>query len=117
MIEKQVLVISEFGRRRQAAFKEALARGVPAACRPGGFPGEELAVELAVTRAEAGRRIDDALDLTSRLPLTLAGMAAGQIDAERAGWIAVYTRSLDPADVAHADAVLAQAAPDPDAGP
>jgi Domain of unknown function (DUF222) len=109
---KQMLVTAEFGRRRQAAFAGALARGVPAGCRPGGFPGEELAAELAVTRAEAGRRIDDALDLTSRLPATMAGMAAGLIDAERAGWIAMYTRSLTPADAAHADAVLAEAAPD-----
>jgi predicted CxxxxCH...CXXCH cytochrome family protein len=109
---KQVLVIAEFGRRRQAAFADALARGVPAGCSPGGFPGEELAAELAVTRAEAGHRIDDALDLTSRLPLTLAGMAAGQIDAGRAGWIALYTRSLAPADTAHADEILAEAAPD-----
>jgi len=109
---KQVLVTAEFGRRRQAAFQDALARGVPAGCRPGGFPGEELASELVVTRAEAGHLIDDALDLTSRLPRTLAGMAAGQIDAERAGWIAMYTRSLTPADAAHADEVLAEAAPD-----
>jgi hypothetical protein len=109
---KQVLVTAEFGRRRQAAFLDALDGGVPAGCRPGGFPGEELAAELAVTRAEAGHLIDDALDLTSRLPLTLAGMAAGQIDTERAGWIAMYTHSLTPADAAHADAVLAGSAPD-----
>ncbi len=109
---KQVLVTAEFGRRRQAAFRDALARGVPAGCRPGGFPGEELAAELAVTSAEAGHLIDGALDLTSRLPLTLAGMATGQIDAERAGWIAMYTHSLTPADAAHADAVLAGSAPD-----
>jgi hypothetical protein len=109
---KQVLVTAEFGRRRQAAFRNALARGVPAGCRPGGFPGEELAAELLVTRAEAGHLIDDAIDLTSRLPRTLAGMAAGQIDAERAGWIAMYTHSLAPADAARADEVLAEAAPD-----
>ena len=109
---KQALVIAEFGQRRQAAFHDALARGIPAGCRPGGFPGEELASELAVTRAEAGHLIDDALDLTSRLPLTLAGMAAGQIDAERASWIAMYTRSLAPDDAARADEVLAGAAPD-----
>ena len=109
---KQVLVTAEFGRRRQAAFEGAAARGVPAGCRPGGFPGEELAVELATTRIEAGHRIDDALDLTTRLPRTLAGMAAGLVDADRAGWIALYTRSLTPADAAHADEVLAAAAPD-----
>ena len=109
---KQVLVTAEFGRRRQAAFRNALARGIPAGCSPGGFPGEELAAELLVTRAVAGHLIDDALDLTSRLPRTLAGMAAGQIDADRAGWIAMYTRSLARPDAARADEVLAEAAPD-----
>ena len=104
---KQVLVTAEYGRRRRAAFEDAAQRGVPVGCRPGGFPGEELAIELVTTRAEAGHRIDDAADLTTRLPLTLAGMAAGEIDEERAGWIAVYTRSLSPADAARADAVLA----------
>jgi hypothetical protein len=109
---KQVLVTGEFGRRRQAAFEDAARRGVPVGCRPGGFPGEELASELVTTRAEAGHRIDDAIDLTSRLPLTLGGMAAGQIDEARAGWIAMYTRSLAPADAAQADEILAEAAPD-----
>jgi hypothetical protein len=109
---KQALVTAEFGRRRQAAFEDAARRGIPVGCRPGGFPGEELAIELVATRAEAGHRIDDALDLTTRLPLTLAGMAAGQIDEERAGWIALYTRSLNPADTARADQILADAAPD-----
>ena len=109
---KQVLAAAEFGRRRRAEFEDAAARGLPAGCRPGGFPGEELAVELVVTRAEAGHRIDDAIDLTTRLPLTLAGMGAGRIDAERAGWIALYTRSLTPADAAAADEILAPAAPE-----
>ena len=109
---KQALAAAEFGRRRQAAFEGALRRGVPAGCAAGGFPGEELSIELVVTLAEAGHLIDDAIDLTTRLPLTLAGMAAGLIDAGRAGWIAMYTRSLAPADAARADAVLAADAPD-----
>lgn len=109
---KQVLVTAEFGRRRRAAFEDAARSGVPVGCRAGGFPGEELAIELVATRAEAGHRIDDAIDLTTRLPLTLAGMAAGRIDEERAGWIAMYTRSLSPAGAAYADATLADAAPD-----
>ena len=109
---KQVLLTAEFGRRRQAAFQDAAARGIPAGCRPGGFPGEELASELVITRVEAGHRIDDAIDLTSRLPLTLAGMAAGLIDDTRAGWIAMYTRTLTAADAARADEILADAAPD-----
>jgi hypothetical protein len=109
---KQALAAAEFGRRRQAAFEDALRRGVPAGCAPGGFPGEELSVELTVSRAEAAHLIDDAIDLTSRLPRTLAGMAAGLVDAGRAGWIAMYTRSLDPADTARADQILAAAAPE-----
>jgi hypothetical protein len=109
---KQVLVIAEFGRRRQAAFEDAASRGIPVGCRPGGFPGEELAFELVTARAEAGHRIDDAIDLTTRLPMTLAGMATGQIDEARAGWIALYTRSLNSADAAQADEILARAAPD-----
>lgn len=50
---KQALAAAEFGRRRQAAFEDALRRGVPAGCAPGGFPGEELSVELTISRAEA----------------------------------------------------------------
>ena len=113
---KQVLAIAEFGRRRQAAFEGAAARGVPVGCRPGGFPGEELAAELLTSRAEAGHRIDDAIDLTSRLPATLAGMRGGAIDEIRAGWIALYTRSLNAADTAAADEILAAAAPGSDRG-
>jgi hypothetical protein len=109
---KQVLVIAEFGSRRQAAFVGAARRGLPVGCRPGGFPGEELATEMVTTPIDAGHRIDDAIDLTSRLPRTLAGMAAGLIDEDRAGWIAYYTRSLTEQDAAYADEVLAAAAPD-----
>jgi hypothetical protein len=109
---KQVLAAAEFGRRRRAAFEGALARGVPAGCAPGGFPGEELAAELVISRAEAGHLIDDAIDLTARLPRTLAGMAAGLVDDTRTGWIALYTRSLTPADAARADEVLAGDAPE-----
>jgi Domain of unknown function (DUF222) len=109
---KQVLVTAEFARRRQSAFTEAARRGVPVGCRPGGFPGEELTIELVTTPVDAGHRIDDAIDLTTRLPRTLAGMAAGLIDEVRAGCIAMYTRSLSPADAARADEILAQAAPD-----
>ncbi len=109
---KQVLAAAEFGRRRRAAFQDALARGVPAGCAAGGFPGEELAIELVTSRAEAGHLIDDSIDLTARLPRTLAAMGAGLVDAGKAGWIALYTRSLTPADAARADEVLAEAAPD-----
>jgi hypothetical protein len=39
-------------------------------------------------------------------------MASGLIDADRAGWIALYTRSLEPADTALADELLAAEAPE-----
>jgi hypothetical protein len=109
---KQVLVIAEFGRRRQATFEDAARRGLPVGCRPGGFPGDELAMELVTSQVDAGHRIDDAIDLTTRLPMTLAGMATGMIDEARAGWIAMYTRTLTPADAAQADEILAAAAPE-----
>src|ERR1700733_7760542 len=105
---KQVLAAAEFGRRRRGAVGGGPGRGGPAGGAAGGFPGEEL----VISRAEAGHLIDDAIDLTSRLPVTLAAMAAGLVDAGRAGWIALYTRSLSPADAAAADEVLAEAAPE-----
>jgi hypothetical protein len=108
---KQALVIAEFARRREAEFREAEAKGAPVHCRPGQFPGEELAIELLTGPAQASHAIDDATDLATRLPKTLAGMAAGLIDEARAGVIALYTRSLAPADTALADEVLAALAP------
>jgi hypothetical protein len=109
---EQVLHVAEFGRRRDRAFADAARRGVPTGVRPGGFPGEELAVELVVTRAKAGHLLADAADLTSRLPRTLAALAAGLVDEARAGVIAFYTRCLSPADAALADEILSAAAPD-----
>jgi hypothetical protein len=104
---KKALVIGEFARHRQAEFDAATARGVPVHCRPGQFPGEELAVELLLTSAAASHAIDDATDLVTRLPRTLAGMAAGLIDEDRAGVIAF----LSTDDVALADEILAALAP------
>jgi hypothetical protein len=52
---KQVLAAAEFGRRRQAAFNDALARGVPAGCAAGGFPGEELRRFLVTRKGSRGR--------------------------------------------------------------
>ena len=74
---QQTVVIAEFARRRQAQFEAAKARDVPVGCRDGEFPGEELAEELVTSRGDAGARIDAAVDLTTRLPCTLAAMAAG----------------------------------------
>ena len=108
---KKSLVIAEFARRRTAEFEAAAARGVPVHCRPGQFPGEELAMELLAGPVQASHAIDDATDLATRLPATLAGMAAGLIDEARAGVIALHTRSLSPDDTALADEILAGLAP------
>ena len=108
---KKALVIAEFARRRTAEFEAAQARGVPVHCRPGQFPGEELAIELVTGPVQTSHAIDDAADLAARLPATLAGMAAGLIDEARAGVIALHTRSLSPADTALADGILAALAP------
>ena len=81
-------------------------------CRAGEFPGVELASELLISRLEAGRWIDSATSLTTRLPRTLQGMSAGLIDAERGAIIAAYTSCLSPEDAAEADEILAPAAPE-----
>jgi hypothetical protein len=107
----QTRVIAEFARRRLEEFETAKARGVRVRCRPGEFPGVELASELLISGLAAGRWIDSATDLTTRLPRTLQGMSEGLIDAERGAIIAAYTGSLSPEDAAQADEILAAAAP------
>ena len=109
---KKALVIAEFARRRAAEYDAAIARGVPVHCRPGQFPGEELAIEMLLGPVQASHAIDDAADLVTRLPKTLAGMAAGLIDEARAGVIALHTRSLSPDDTALADGILSALAPE-----
>ena len=108
---QQTVVIGEFARRRQAQFAAAKAAGVAAGCRSGEFPGEELAMELVTTRGDAAARIDAAVELATRLPHTLAAMAAGAVDLARASTIAFHARALTDADAARADEALAAAAP------
>jgi Domain of unknown function (DUF222) len=108
---KMALVTAEFARRRETELNLAAARGVPVHCRPGEYPGAELAMELVLSPVQAAHAIDDATDLTTRLPATLAGLAAGLIDEGRAGVIALHTRSLTAADATTADGILAALAP------
>jgi hypothetical protein len=105
-------MIAEFARRREEEFETAKARGVRVRCLAGEFPGVELASELLISGLEAGRLIDSATDLTTRLPRTLQGMSAGLIDAERGAIIAAHTGSLSAEDAARADEILAAAAPE-----
>jgi hypothetical protein len=108
---QQTVVIAEFARRRRAQFEAAKAAGKPAGCRDGEFPAEELAMELLDSGAYTSARIDTAVELTTRLPRTLAGMADGTIDLSRAMTIAARTQAMTGADAAYADEVLAAAAP------
>jgi hypothetical protein len=108
---QQTTLVAEYARRRAAQLKDAKARGVPAGRRPGEFPDDELAAELLITRNQADGRIEADLELTARLPRTLAGMAAGVISAGRADTIAAATGFLSDEDAASADEILAAAAP------
>ena len=106
---KQQLLIAEFARRRAAAKDaETAAAGGRVRCRAGEFPGEELAIELLIGPLTAASRIQDAQDLTGRLPATLAAMAAGLLNTHRASVIAASTHVLSDGDAAAADAVLAK---------
>jgi hypothetical protein len=108
---QQTMLTAELARRRQAQFEDATARKVPRGCRPGEFPADELAAELLITGRQAEHRIDNDLNLTGRLPMTLAGMAAGLISGDRADIIASYTAGLTGEQAAYADEILAAAAP------
>jgi len=105
------LTVAEYGGRRLAAFEDAKARGVRPGRRPGEFAADELASELLITTNYADTRLEHDIALTSRLPRTLAGMAAGTISGDRADAIAGWTASLTDADAAYADEILAAAAP------
>jgi hypothetical protein len=107
----ELATIAEFARRRTAQYEASKARKDPRGCRDGEFAAEELAMELLITDAAAGDRMDFAADLATRLPETFAGLAAGRIDGDRASTIWYYTRCLSDADAAYADQVLAAAAP------
>ena len=107
----QTVTVAEFGRRRTAAFEDAKARGVRPGRRPGEFAADELSSELVCTANYADARLERDTALASRLPRTLAGMAAGRISGDRADTIAAWTASLTDADAARADEILAAAAP------
>jgi hypothetical protein len=108
----ELAAIAEFTRRRSAQYEVSKARKDPRGCRDGEFAAEELAMDLLITEAAAGDRMDLAADLATRLPETFAGIAAGRIDGGRAETIWYYTRFLSDADAAYADQVLAAAAPE-----
>jgi Domain of unknown function (DUF222) len=107
----ELAATAEFARRRAGQFEAAKARKVPRGCREGEFADSELAMELVVTGAAASDQMELAADLTTRLPATFAGLAAGVIDRDRAAVIWHYTRFLADEHAAQADEILAAAAP------
>ena len=106
----QTLAVAELGRRRAAQYGEDKASGVPRNRRRAQFPDLELAAQLLLGRRHAAHLLDEAAELTGRLPLTLAGMAGGLIDPARASAIASATLCLSDVDAAHVDQALAPTA-------
>ena len=106
----ETLAVAELARRRAAQYEEDKANGVPRNQRRAQFPDLELAGQLLIGRRHAQDLLDEATQLTTRLPRTLAGMADGLIDPVRASAIASATLCLSDADAAQVDQALAATA-------
>ena len=107
----ELTAIAEFTRRQDARHEAAIAAKVPPGRRDGEFADSELGYELVTSGNAARDTMDMAQALQTRLPATRAALAAGLIDGSRARIIWRHTRVLTDADAAHADQVLAGAAP------
>ncbi|MGH3281556.1 MAG: DUF222 domain-containing protein [Trebonia sp.] len=106
----ETLATADLARRRAAQYEEDKARGVPPNRRRAQFPDLELAAQLLIGRRHAQHLLDKAVELSARLPRTLAGMADGLIDPARAGAIASATLCLSDSDAAYIDQALAPTA-------
>jgi Domain of unknown function (DUF222) len=102
----ETLATAELARRRAAQYEEDKARGVSHNRRRAQFPDLELAAQLLIGRRHAQHLLDEAAELAERLPFTLAGMAAGLLDAARASAIASATLCLSDKDAAQIDQAL-----------
>jgi hypothetical protein len=107
----ELTAVAEFTRRQDARYAAAVAAKVPPGRRDGEFADAELGMELVTSGNAARDRMDMADHLRRRLPATNAALAAGLIDRSRARIIWRHTRVLSDAGAAHADQVLAGAAP------
>jgi Domain of unknown function (DUF222) len=106
----ELMAVAEFARRREDQFEASKARGDRVRSRDGEYPAEELGFEMNATAYSAALFIDMAQNIAGRLPRTLAGMAAGDIDQDRARAISRATAHLPDEKAAVADEVLAAAA-------
>ena len=80
----EVMAVAEFARRRAAQLEASKARGDRVRSRDAEYPAEELGFEMTASAYSAGLLLDMAANIATRLPSTLAGMAAGVIDRDRA---------------------------------
>jgi len=108
----EMMAVAEFARRRHEQFEASKARGDKVRSRDGEYPAEELGFEMTATAYGAAILLDMAQNIVARLPHTLAGMAAGKIDRDRARAISNATVHLPNDLAAVADKVLAEAAPE-----
>jgi hypothetical protein len=108
----ELMAVAEFARRNEERLEESKARGDRVRSRDGEYPAEELGFEMNATAYSAAILIDMAQNIITRLPGTLAGMAAGEIDRDRARVISNTTLHLPDDLAAVADEVLAKAAPE-----
>ncbi len=108
----EVMAVAEFARRRAAQLEASKARGDRVRSRDAEYPAEELGFEMTASAYSAGLLLDMAANIVTRLPSTLAGMAAGAIDRDRARVISNATLHLPDDLAAEADKILADAAPE-----
>jgi hypothetical protein len=108
----EMMAVAEFGRRRGEQLEASKARGDRVRSRDGEYPAEELGFEMTATAYSAAVLLGMARNIAGRLPCTLAGMAAGRIDRDRARAISNSTVHLPDELAAIADKVLAEAAPE-----
>jgi hypothetical protein len=108
----EVMAVAEFARRRAAQLEASKARGDRARSRDGEYAAEELGFEMTASAYSASLLLEMAANIAGRLPSTLAGMAAGVIDRDRARTISNATLHLPDDLAAEADKILADAAPE-----
>src|SRR3984957_5461174 len=108
----EVVAVAEVARLRAEQLEASKARGDRARSRDAEYAAEELGFEMTATAYSAGLLLDMAQNIVTRLPSTLAGMASGAIDRDRARVISNATLHLPDDLAAEADKVLAEAAPE-----
>jgi hypothetical protein len=109
---QEVMAVAKFARRRAALLEASRARGDRVRSRDAEYPAEELGFEMTASAYTAGLLLDMAANIVGRLPSTLAGMASGVIDRDRARAISNATLHLPDDLAAEADKILAEAAPE-----